>query len=696
MDSAPDPDASPGSPPGQRRRQACERCFQRKQKCDRLLPACTACADLKLECKARKWAFLDTSAPEALVLSASVSDYVKSLEDRLATSPPAEPSALSPSKRRRRQSGLGPSPSSGNVASNSSPLGSGKARFPDTDREPAAPSQGRSEISVRETMGDISFLSRSAMAESRVRGDAFPRNLSLDNMLSAATSLSGSDPTSSTIVTSALKQQSRLAGGHHPVLDRDSTEPYLQSFLRMVSVKHLHLDRDEVSQDYDTIIDSEAASKGNVSEQLAFTYVNTCLAIAIGMLVSDDAANLSVAISGVYSAAISHIPVVLEADGPLAMIHCMLNVAIFSLASNVGGSTWHIVGIIMNQCISLGLHKEPESDELPVQDQQRRRNLFWSAYALDRCVGAVLGRPFGIQDEDITVRSSSMSVSTTPGASAPVQPCSEATFKLYLIKHAKLVSDIRSNRRQTALYHYRNVSFWRETPAPVVSFIVPHQPWLSNHLDTLACRALILLIRPEDEGLSPSPNNSITTLSSGLPKHDAASFGPPQYNEAALAEFEMDTMLCCKRFIDRTYEQFEIRGKPEDSSFTNAYELFNACIAYVFLARRRAGFIGRPGTGDLRRVSTTLSPSTASSAVSIGNFDITSNNSEFAEAAGVMVQKCSTLITVLSLHFTSLRVLQRALLALSARLSGSNVAMPINDLARHLSAHVLLLVKLCS
>ncbi|GKU09824.1 unnamed protein product [Fusarium langsethiae] len=38
-------------------RVACQRCFKRKQKCDRTRPACTSCATLGVECIARSQQF---------------------------------------------------------------------------------------------------------------------------------------------------------------------------------------------------------------------------------------------------------------------------------------------------------------------------------------------------------------------------------------------------------------------------------------------------------------------------------------------------------------------------------------------------------------------------------------------------------------------------------------------------------------
>ncbi|KXJ88335.1 hypothetical protein Micbo1qcDRAFT_167004, partial [Microdochium bolleyi] len=123
---------------------------------------------------------------------------------------------------------------------------------------------------------------------------------------------------------------------------------------------------------------SDALRQGEVPPNLAFTYFNTCLAIALGILSCNDADGLSGFVSTLHDAATSQLSVILKVDGSLAMVHCMLTLALFSMITNSGGSTWHIVGLIMNQCISLGLHKEPEADEdMSCQEQQRRRNLFW-------------------------------------------------------------------------------------------------------------------------------------------------------------------------------------------------------------------------------------------------------------------------------------------------------------------------------
>jgi hypothetical protein len=61
----------------------------------------------------------------------------------------------------------------------------------------------------------------------------------------------------------------------------------------------------------------------------------------------------------------------------------MLLLAIFSLLSPSGGSAWHLIGLIVQKCVALGLEKE---QDYPTQDSHAldRTNVFWTAYILDR------------------------------------------------------------------------------------------------------------------------------------------------------------------------------------------------------------------------------------------------------------------------------------------------------------------------
>lgn len=69
--------------------------------------------------------------------------------------------------------------------------------------------------------------------------------------------------------------------------------------------------------------------------------------------------------------------------------------------SDIGCSIWEISRICMRICIELNLHRN--SSPPVAADQDRRTIIFWESYSLDRFASAMLGRPFGIDDQDIEI-----------------------------------------------------------------------------------------------------------------------------------------------------------------------------------------------------------------------------------------------------------------------------------------------------
>lgn len=88
--------------------------------------------------------------------------------------------------------------------------------------------------------------------------------------------------------------------------------------------------------------------------------------------------------------------------GNEAAVQNLLLIARFGAYYHVGISLWDIAQACMRQCIDLGYHRPPAIPIFPLEEQKRRR-IFWGCYVLDRQSSAILGRPFAIADEDITV-----------------------------------------------------------------------------------------------------------------------------------------------------------------------------------------------------------------------------------------------------------------------------------------------------
>jgi hypothetical protein len=104
---------------------------------------------------------------------------------------------------------------------------------------------------------------------------------------------------------------------------------------------------------------------------------------------------------GYYLAALAHIASVPLIGTPDAIQNSLL-IGRFGMYHHVGTSLWDISHFCLRQCIELGYHAPPQSPVTAIEEQKQRR-IFWECYILDRYSSGILGRPFAIADEDISV-----------------------------------------------------------------------------------------------------------------------------------------------------------------------------------------------------------------------------------------------------------------------------------------------------
>lgn len=76
-----------------------------------------------------------------------------------------------------------------------------------------------------------------------------------------------------------------------------------------------------------------------------------------------------------------------QLEGSLDTARVMILFTIYSLLNSSAGSSWHLRGLLIRNCISLGLHSEESiqnGEYLKYEEIQDRRTIFWSSYVLDR------------------------------------------------------------------------------------------------------------------------------------------------------------------------------------------------------------------------------------------------------------------------------------------------------------------------
>ncbi|KAG8670897.1 hypothetical protein FPOAC2_04204 [Fusarium poae] len=519
---------------------ACQRCFKRKQKCDRIRPACTACATLGVECIARSQQF-DFDSEETGLTPVRVNGYVESLRRRIAELEQKVKEAEIAHIQTRRSFN----------SDATLPINGKRRRSTDVHIPINHTLQNCDDQStVEDTMSAIGMLSNKAMAESRTNTGNEPHKLSIIESIFAALAVDGQNPSKSSAMSS---QHVSLVDDQPILLTRDLTLSHIQRFIDW-SVWLPYIDESRLMQQYDSVVDSHDGR-----DKPSLYLFNVYLAISIGISMSPETSRLTSLVNSLHSAAIKLLPSILHSQEPFDTLHCMLLLAVFSLFNPAGGSTWHLMGFIWTNCLAAGLHKTAiPQDRLGPDTAYRSDWIFWTVYLLDRSLASSMGRPFGITDDDISVFIPDAPSDNDPDLSPEVR--NKLAHSRHLVIHAQLISDICGRREPTPIFSYSNLCFWREFPPPINDTTFPRGYPLDS-LDQLACRAMILIVNPPSCTLS----NSLLAIGDS-------------------PDIKTDAISSCKSLIERLYTKST--NSTVAVSFLDAYNILAAAVFYICLVQR--------------------------------------------------------------------------------------------------------------
>lgn len=236
------------------------------------------------------------------------------------------------------------------------------------------------DAAVRDTMGAIGFLSNSAMAETRTNAEeAAPHRLSLVDLIISALAVAGEDPSKS----HAARPDVVMDHQQLPISRETSLEHY-NRFMSWTCFL-LYLDTSRMFHCFEETMSYHKAQDVQLPPSLhRFT---SYVVIATGIMMSKDAGRLTALASSLHSTAVKMLPYILRDQTPLDALHCLALLVTYSLFSPNGGSAWHLMGIGMKLCITLGLHKESSSPiGVAIGNEYDPRWMFWTFYSLDRFV----------------------------------------------------------------------------------------------------------------------------------------------------------------------------------------------------------------------------------------------------------------------------------------------------------------------
>ncbi|TPX06824.1 uncharacterized protein E0L32_002320 [Thyridium curvatum] len=372
-------------------RLACDRCYRRKARCDKILPACTTCARADAECC--------YNSRQGL---ARRDELVESLERRLRQMD-AKNRALSKELQQARAKQVSTDHTARVVAS-----GYGGSS---TSPGPVEQDKSREVDNGNEVAKQVFSLSLNAGSQSQYLGSA--SGAILANLLGVhgriVTADSDNDLVFRRFDPGAGNNADCPGGetGHQPSerLARDLMAAYLSHD----HICYPYLDpHDLITSLTDLYADNTYLERHPVE---TFT-LDMVFAIATAQVhkyswhVMPDAETY-------YERAISRFGTALEAGGLVALQSIMLlcQYRMLSISYSTSASLWHLLGMAARLGLEMGLHREavyviPPDLSPAALGRARRKNevkrrCFWCLFGMDRIVSNTLGRPMAINLDDI-------------------------------------------------------------------------------------------------------------------------------------------------------------------------------------------------------------------------------------------------------------------------------------------------------
>ncbi|KAJ5127037.1 hypothetical protein N7448_007816 [Penicillium atrosanguineum] len=413
--------------------------------------------------------------------------------------------------------------------------------------ESGSSGQEATEHTVQAAMGEIGFLSRSAMAEPRDETSGFSEELAMGRMVRAALALSGAIPTQSSIDTHGQK----IAEMNDPTihLRRKLAVPFFTSFLETMGSQFIHIDSKDLWRDFDsTFKDSDDTVGSNAPKFAAKAFV-VYMSVATGILLSRESGSLQGLAGGLHRKATKLLPRIMGSGNRIEILHCMLSLVLYSMQSPQGGSTWHLVGLAMKKAIAFRFHNDPDlSVSISSNVLMMRRNTFWSLYIVDRTISTIMDRPFNIEDDEITVQS--------PEEYMHDSPHMNNALARHSITHARLMSGIRDRASNSVLFHYSNFCYWRDFFRGIASA----SKFTRGAYMQLSSRAIVEILK----------SNGSTNVAASMIH--------------SFQTIERDIVTTCSDYIEHEYQGSDCGEFT--GGFVEAYDIFAAGAVIVCLTGR--------------------------------------------------------------------------------------------------------------
>jgi hypothetical protein len=205
----------------------------------------------------------------------------------------------------------------------------------------------------------MDYLPLSAMAEPRDRQHMPRGQYSFETFLNTATSASGADVTRSDASSASTRQV--IQDFHKDTipygvrLTRSISDFPVECYLAMCDVLCPFLDREAFLAKYAAILEEiEKGSLQSMTTDAPHDLFMVCMSVATGVLLAPGYQfKDSFAISLAHEA-LRLLPRIMRESEDPSVVRSLIALAMFSIYSPLGGSTWHLVGLAIARSMSAG------------------------------------------------------------------------------------------------------------------------------------------------------------------------------------------------------------------------------------------------------------------------------------------------------------------------------------------------------
>ena len=322
------------------RRLACERCWKRKQKCDRKDPTCTLCKEAGTPCRPRT---VNGNNSDDTVLAGE--SYVQTLKRNIAQ--------LDSQRQDKRQRTGSPSSSTPVVASSANQLINAH--------------NATENVSVHSALADLTHFGLNTTPRDQTGNQSSARPFSLWSLAQRATSwaYTGSvDYNASQETSTPLLDFRNFSPDLIPSIVRDYERHVLRTYPFIASTA--------LKKHHEFLVDEAAEASGNYSALL--------MAFIISSGSSDNGSSPSMKLLALQarSALLQHCANAPETDA-ISSMQCLVAAALNALYGSNVQSASYLVGLALAKAIALGFHRTQSQDL-----SQEKWRLVSVLYVLDR------------------------------------------------------------------------------------------------------------------------------------------------------------------------------------------------------------------------------------------------------------------------------------------------------------------------